>query len=207
MRLRRRQVLPEVVPVAPMLQHRPFDDPAYLFEPKYDGFRGLLYLGGQDAPYFRSKQGSVLDRFAELAYWVRAELGRPEAILDGEIVALDAEGRQSFRDLMAGRGNLHFAAFDVLWLDGKDLRSLPLARRRQRLERLITATSTVLSRILAVEGRGRDLFSAVERLDLEGIVAKRKRDPYAPGTTWLKVKNRAYTQMEGRGELFHPRRP
>jgi ATP-dependent DNA ligase len=53
---------------------------------------------------------------------------------------------------------------------------------------------------------GRDLFTAAERLDLEGIVAKRKADPYAPATVWYKVKNRAYTQMEGRWELFqHPR--
>jgi ATP-dependent DNA ligase len=65
----------------------------------------------------------------------------------------------------------------------------------------------VLSRLFAVEGRGRDLFGAAERLDLEGIVAKRKADPYAPSTVWYKVKNRAYTQMEGRGGLFHPRRP
>jgi ATP-dependent DNA ligase len=47
------------------------------------------------------------------------------------------------------------------------------------------------------------LFGAVERLDLEGIVAKRKGDPYAVTTTWLKIKNRAYTQLEGRGELFY----
>jgi len=203
MRLRRPKVLPEVVPIVPLLHHRPFDDPAYLFEPKYDGFRGVLYLGREDPPFFRSKRGSVLTQFAELAHWVRAELGGVEVILDGEVVALDAEGRQSIRELVAGRGNFHFAAFDVLWLQGKDLRHLPLGRRRRQLERLIPATSTVLSRILAVEGRGCDLFSAVERLDLEGMVAKRKRDRYAATTTWLKVKNRAYTQMEGRGELFH----
>jgi ATP-dependent DNA ligase len=56
---------------------------------------------------------------------------------------------------------------------------------------LIPATSTVLSRVFAVEGRGRDLFSAA-RLDLEGIVAKRSKDSYAPATVWFKVKNRAY---------------
>jgi hypothetical protein len=49
----------------------------------------------------------------------------------------------------------------------------------------------------------RALFAAAERLDLEGIVAKRKVDPYAPGTVWYKVKNRAYTEAEGRGDLFH----
>jgi ATP-dependent DNA ligase len=60
----------------------------------------------------------------------------------------------------------------------------------------------VLLRVIAVEGRGRVLFDAAERLGLEGIVAKRKTDVYGPTTVWYKVKNRAYTQMEGRGELF-----
>jgi hypothetical protein len=55
-------------------------------------------------------------------------------------------------------------------------------------------------------GAGRDLFAAAERLHLEGIVAKRKTDAYALGTVWFKIKNGAYTQMEGRGELFHPPR-
>jgi bifunctional non-homologous end joining protein LigD len=186
-----------------VVHDRAFDDPAYLFEPKYDGFRGMLYLAGQD-PYFRSKQGNVLRRFAELAHDVRAELGRPEAILDGEVIALDPEGRQNFRELMAGRGNLHYAAFDLLWLDGKDFRGRPLSHRRRVLERLITVTTTVLSRVFAVEERGRDLFRAVERLDLEGIVAKRRADSYAPSTTWYKVKNRAYTQIAGRASCFTP---
>jgi ATP-dependent DNA ligase len=63
----------------------------------------------------------------------------------------------------------------------------------------------VLSRVFAVEERGRDLFAAAERLDLEGIVAKRVPDPYTPATVWYKVKNRAYTQSEGRWQLFEQR--
>jgi ATP-dependent DNA ligase len=58
----------------------------------------------------------------------------------------------------------------------------------------------------ATEADGRALFEASQRLDLEGIVAKRKADPYAPGVTWYKIKNRAHTQMEGPGDLFHTRR-
>jgi ATP-dependent DNA ligase len=54
----------------------------------------------------------------------------------------------------------------------------------------------------SVEGRGRDMFEAAERLDLEGIVAKRKADPYRPETVWYKIKSRTYTQGEGRWELF-----
>ena len=162
----------------------------------------MLYLAAGVAT-FRSKRGNVLKRFEELCYWVQEELPVREAILDGEVVALDSEGRQNFRDLMAGRGDLHYAAFDALWIDGKDLRPLLLARRKQLLTRLIPATTTVLSQVFTIAERGRDLFAAVERLDLEGVAAKRKADPYTPGVTWYKIKNRAYTQMEGRGELFH----
>jgi ATP-dependent DNA ligase len=68
---------------------------------------------------------------------------------------------------------------------------------------VVPATTTAVSQVFSIEHRGRDLFEAVQRLDLEGIVAKRKADPYAPGVTWYKIKNRLYSQMEGRGELFH----
>jgi bifunctional non-homologous end joining protein LigD len=91
----------------------------------------------------------------------------------------------------------------VLWINGKDLRSLPLTRRKRALSRVIWATTTVVSQVFSVEARGRDLFAAAERLDLEGLVAKRKADPYGPETVWYKVKNRAYTQAEGRGDSFH----
>jgi ATP-dependent DNA ligase len=57
--------------------------------------------------------------------------------------------------------------------------------------------------LLAVEEHGRELLEAVQRLDLEGIVAKRRADPYSPKTVWYKVKNPAYTQAAGRGDLFH----
>jgi ATP-dependent DNA ligase len=74
MRLRRRRVLPEVTPVVPVIHPQAFDDPAHLFEPKYDGFRGLVYVSGREA-FFRSKRSLPLRRFTELAYWVREQLG------------------------------------------------------------------------------------------------------------------------------------
>jgi bifunctional non-homologous end joining protein LigD len=97
------------------------------------------------------------------------------------------------------------AAFDPLWIDGKDLRPLLLTGRKQFLTRLIPATTTVLSQVFSIAGRGRDLYAAAERLDLEGIVAKRKADPYRPETVWYKIKSRTYTQGEGRWELFQKR--
>jgi hypothetical protein len=87
-----------------------------------------------------------LRRFEELSYWVREELPVKEAILDGEVMALDSEGRQ----------NLHYAAFDALWIDGKDLRPLLLTRRKQLLSRLIPATTTVLSQVFSIEERCRE---------------------------------------------------
>jgi bifunctional non-homologous end joining protein LigD len=101
---------------------------------------------------------------------------------------------------------LHYAAFDLLWLNGRDRRGQPLLRRKRRLEQLIPTNNAPLSRVLAVEEHGRELFEAAQRLDLEGIVAKRKADPYSPQAVWYKQKNPAYTQAEGRGDLFE-RRP
>jgi bifunctional non-homologous end joining protein LigD len=198
------RTLPTIEPILLTPRRDPFDDPAWLFEPKYDGYRGLLYVTRKGC-HFLSKRGNVLKQFQELCYWVREELPVKEAILDGEVVALDSEGRQNFRDLLASRGNLHYAAFDALWVKGKDLRGLPLTRRKRALTSLIPATTTVRSQVFSIEERGRDMFAAAERIDLEGIVAKRKSDPYAPDTVWYKIKNRAYTQTEGRAELFHPR--
>jgi bifunctional non-homologous end joining protein LigD len=200
----RRAVLPVVEPVLLTPRGEPFDDPDWLFEPKYDGYRALLYVTRQDC-HFRSRHGNIMTRFKELGYWVREELPAREAILDGEVVALDSDGRQSFRDLLSGRGNLHYAAFDALWVNGKDLRGLPLTRRKRALHGLVPAATSVVSQVFSVEWRGRDLYEAAERLDLEGIVAKRRSDPYARETVWYKIKSRTYTQAEGRGELFHPK--
>lgn len=191
-----RSTLPLVEPVLLTARSDPFNDPAWLFEPKYDGYRGLLYVTRHGC-CFRSKRGNVLKRFQELCYWVREELPVKEAILDGEVVALDAEGRQNLGALSTGQGNLHYAAFDALWVNGRDLRRLPLKRRKRVLTGLVPATTTVLSQVFSIEERGRDLFDASERLDLEGIVAKRMTDPYRRDTVWYKIKSRTYTQSEG----------
>jgi bifunctional non-homologous end joining protein LigD len=192
---------PRVDPIVPSARPQPFNDPAWLFEPKYDGFRGILYLTRKSCTLY-SKRGNTMTRFRDLAEQLRAELPGRDVILDSEIVALDDEGRISFWDLMRGRGILAYAAFDVLWLNGRDLRRLPLTQRNKRLERLIPASVGALNRVPSFEGEGRELFEAACRLDLEGIVAKRKADPYSEQTAWYKIRNSAYTQMEGRRELF-----
>ena len=196
--------LPLVEPILLQRRDQPFSHSDWIFQPKYDGFRGLLYLGSGLAT-FGSKRGNILSRFQVLAEELHARLGARNAILDGEVVALDDGGRQDFGALLRGGGRLHYAAFDLLWLNGRDLRPLPLVKRQQRLARLVPDTTDVLSRVLLVEEAGGALFEAAQRLDLEGIVAKRRADPYATGITWYKIKNPAYTQAEGRWELFQRR--
>lgn len=93
-------------------------------------------------------------------------------------------------------------AFDILWPEGADLRSLPLGERRKRLQAVLPANSPIISEPLYVTGRGRKPLDLMCANDLEGIVAKRLGDPYDRGVRWLKIKNRDYSQKEGRGDLF-----
>jgi bifunctional non-homologous end joining protein LigD len=123
-------------------------------------------------------------------------LGAREVILDGEIVSLNRQGMPVFYNLVRGQGFLAFAAFDLLWLDGTDLRSRHLAQRKQLLSILLPEDTGPLYKILTIEEHGRALFGAVKKMDLEGIVAKRKGEPYAPETTWYKIKNPQYTPRD-----------
>jgi len=193
--------LPTISPVRPVRRSDPFDDPDFLFEPKYDGFRALAYLT-RDACVLRSRNDNHLAQFDDLATAIRAEVQVPDAIFDGEIVSLDQRGQPAFMDLMRHRGWQAYAVFDVLWLNGRDLRALPLARRKRLLELAIPANTASVLKVLSIDGDGLALFRAVEKLDLEGLVAKRSADPYDAATIWYQVPNPGYSQTEGRAELF-----
>ena len=199
--LRQASALPAVDPI--LLTPRPdaFDDPEWVFEPKYDGFRGLLY-GSSLGCEIRSRRDNRLLRFAELWDRVAQVLHGREVVLDGEIVSLNRQGRPVFHDLLRGQGFLAFAAFDLLWLEGTDLRERPLAERKALLTELLPEDTGPLYKILTIEEHGRALYGAIRRMDLEGIVAKRMCDPYNRMTTWYKVRNPGYSQNEGRGDQF-----
>ena len=194
--------LPRVQPIIPTWRKEPFDDPEWLFDFKYDGFRGLCYIE-QGRCRFISRNGNVMSRFEVLADQVAAVLDVDEAIIDGEVIVADETGRPQFYELLRVPRSASYVAFDILWLDGTDLRSLPLGERRQRLKGLLPKGSAIVSEALSVAGRGRELFELMREHDLEGIVAKRLDDPYGPRVRWLKIKNPDYSQKEGRGDLFN----
>ncbi|HYI13533.1 MAG TPA: hypothetical protein VEK57_31100 [Thermoanaerobaculia bacterium] len=172
----------------------------WVYELKLDGFRGVLTIErGQGR--FTSKTGKPLPRFKELADGLTRALGVKNAILDGEVIVMTDEG-PDFNALFFRRGQPAYAAFDLLWLNGRDLRDQPLWRRKRTLYKLIEKTP--IGYVDHVDDPA--LYAVVTERDMEGIVAKRRGDPYAPGTQWVKVKVPGYSQMEGRWELFDRRR-
>jgi len=197
--------LPGIDPIVPLPRPDAFDDAAWTFEPKYDGLRGFVY-GSEAGCEIRSPWDSQFDGFAELRARVARVLGPREVILDGEIVSLDPKGRPVFRELLRGRGYLAFAAFDLLWLDGRDLRSAPLGERKRELGALLPSDTGPLYKIFALAEHGRALYEATRKMDLEGIVAKRTADPYSADTIWYAIRNPAYRQGDGRVPMGRVRR-
>jgi ATP-dependent DNA ligase len=143
-----------------------------------------------------------MHRFGGLGDRIAASLDVGDAILDGEVIAADETGRPQFYDLVRATRAPAYVAFDLLWLNGADLRALPLSERRRHLQSILPKGSAIISEALSVAGKGRELFELMCAHDLEGIVAKRLKDWYGSRTRWLKIKNPGYSQNEGRRELF-----
>lgn len=180
-------------PADPKLIRDVFDHEDFLFELKMDGFRAMAYIAKNDSRLL-SKNGHAMKRFKMLATAIQDAV-KCEAVLDGEIVVLDSEGRPVRR-----RGEPVFYVFDVLWLDGKDLRFRPLIERKRIIRSIPPPRPTVLLYADHIEGHGIDFFRLVCERDLEGIVAKRRLGTY--GESWFKIRNPIYSQYEGRRELF-----
>jgi bifunctional non-homologous end joining protein LigD len=178
-----------------------FDHRDWIFELKHDGFRSLAYIADGHCSLV-SRKDNIYKSFGPL----REELGRlrvQTAILDGEICCLDDEGRSQFNTLLRRRDTPVFYAFDLLFLNGEDLRLLPLLRRKERLRRIIDRNNCA-SLLFAqhIPTKGTALFKQVRHWDMEGMICKRKDSLYSSTAGWLKVLNSDYTQHIGRHELF-----
>jgi bifunctional non-homologous end joining protein LigD len=186
----------------------PFDHPDWLFELKHDGFRALAHVDRSTCRLV-SRSGHVFGQWPQLCEEVAQSVRARRAVLDGEVVCLREDGNSDFNALLFRREWPYYYAFDLLSVDGKDLRALPLTERKRRLKDLMPFVTTRLRYVDHVDERGSDLFVAVCNADAEGVVAKWSRGTYhADGatTSWVKVKNRTYSQMEGRHQLFNERR-
>jgi bifunctional non-homologous end joining protein LigD len=164
----------------PLLKRRvPFDDPEWLFELKYDGFRALVLIEHGRAQLI-SRNGNPFASFADLAANIGDALSTTgRTILDGEICSLDRRGKPQFRNLLFRRGSPPcFFAFDLLMDDGRDLRLERLEDRKQGLRQLLSRLPDCrLKYVEHIDGSGTPLFERVCKMELEGIVAKHKLAP------------------------------
>jgi bifunctional non-homologous end joining protein LigD len=185
----------------------PFDHPNWVLELKHDGFRALAHI---DRYHCRlvSRGGHVFGQWPQLAEELAHAVQAERAVLDGEIVCLRPDGNSDFNALLFRREWPYFYAFDLLSVDGEDLRGYGLLERKRRLRRILPKIHSRVRYVDHLAARGTDLYGATCRVDAEGVVAKWSRGSYlADGvtTSWIKVKNPDYSQVVGRHELFAKR--
>ncbi len=192
--------------IAPMLAEggwKAFDGEAWWFEPKFDGIRSITTMS-TDATRLVTRRGrDVSDQYPEL-HMIHELVNQVNAVLDAEIVAFDEEGRNSFEALQqrmnltnerevkraAAKIPVALVAFDLLWLDGRDVTSLALEQRRELLVSIVEEDHR-LQLISHVEGAGKAFADQVGELGLEGVVAKRIGSRYQPSRRspdWRKIK-------------------
>lgn len=189
--------LPIVQPIIPRLSRRLPIGRGWRYEVKLDGFRGTLYIE-KDRARFRSKTMRVMKRFESLAESLVRSIEVRDAIFDGEIIVM-REQKPDFYALMFRRRQPEYAAFDLLWLNGRDLRERRYVERKKLLHEAINQSSAIG---YVDDYNEPEVFTAAARLDLEGVVAKRSVDTYEASTEWLKIKHPGYSQAEGRHEFF-----
>lgn len=182
-----------VAPQLATLVDEPPQGADWLYEIKYDGYRAVTSIAGGRVA-IRTRNGlDWTDKFAALVPALAA-LPCRDAVLDGEIAVADARGHTDFGALQdalsTGRGAMAYYLFDLLELDGKNLRDLPLRERKDKLRALISAGKAPLVYSDHIETEGDAMFARACALKLEGIIAKRADAPYRSGRTksWLKIK-------------------
>jgi bifunctional non-homologous end joining protein LigD len=195
-------VIPQ--PMSLVQQPQPFDDWDWVYEIKHDGFRAFAVIQHGQCRFF-SRKKHKLTGHQDLRSALVKEVNAETALLDGELVVVDHLGRSVFGDLMQRRHLARYFAFDLLSLNGEDLTELPLLTRKAKLKRILPSRSPHILYVDHSRGNGTALYRLACQLDLEGIVAKRADGRYEDNPNvrnWIKIKNPAYSQKEGRRDLF-----
>lgn len=201
-------------PMLATLVSEPFDAPGWQYEVKWDGYRALAFLEEGNVELASRNEKSFNEKFYpiydELKAW------KINAVIDGEIVSLNAKGAADFSSLQGWRseadGLLVYYVFDIMWLDGKNLMELPLTRRREILKSILPESENIkISQ--SFDTSGVEFFKIASDMSLEGIMAKKQDSLYFPGTRskdWLKIKTQerqeviigGFTKNEGSPKAF-----
>ncbi len=182
----------DVVPMMATLINEPFDDEAWLFEIKWDGYRTVAYCNKSDVALVSRNLKPFTEKYAPVAKAL-SDL-KLNAVLDGELVAVSEKGLADFQALqnwMNTPVQLQLFVFDILWLDGSDVTHLPLIERKRLLKQLLPANNEVIKYSDHVMGKGKDFFKVALKGGLEGIMAKRCDSIYEAGSRtedWVKIK-------------------
>lgn len=201
-------------PMLARIHERPFDDPGWIFETKWDGNRAIAEVGRDPIRLYSRNGLSMLETYPPITHELRS-IKRP-MVLDGEVVALNRKGLPEFQLLQNIAAHpeapLVYHVFDLLELDGHDICARPLKERNELLRAALKQGPHVRY-CEHVDGQGLDFFALTGRKGLEGMIAKRKDSPYRPGKRsgdWLKIKHHfaeemvigGFTRPQGRRKHF-----
>ncbi|KEQ28143.1 DNA ligase [Pedobacter antarcticus 4BY] len=181
-------------PMLATLVDEPFDDPDWLYEVKWDGYRALAFLKKNGDTELLSRNNKQFNERFYPIYKI-LQTWSMDVVLDGEILVLNEKGISNFGKLQNWRseadGDLVYYVFDVLWYDGKDLTELPLVERQEILGKILPQEDDRIRQSKVFRTSGKEFFKAAEKMGLEGIIAKKASGCYTfnnRSSDWLKVK-------------------
>jgi len=175
--------------LATLAEAPPGDGKSWAYELKYDGFRALVGIVDGSIAMWSRNELDLAPRFPAVAAAL-TKLKLPEVVLDGEVVVLDEQGAPRFQLLQQGDRREILIVFDILWLDGHDLRKLTYEQRREVLEKTLKRTPAAIKVAEKIETTGAAALERAKKSGWEGIIAKRRTSVYEPRRSkeWLKIK-------------------
>ncbi|MEO8887106.1 MAG: DNA ligase D [Mucilaginibacter sp.] len=207
-------ILKNIKPMKATLVDEPFDDPEWLYEVKWDGYRAVGFINKGDVQLI-SRNNLPFNKFYPIIDHLKK--WNINAVLDGEILVLNDKGISDFGALQNWRseadGTLVYYVFDILWYEGKDLTGLPLKDRLTILIDVLPADDDSIRQSKVFKGNGIEFFQAAEKMGLEGIIAKKASSAYTSDLRsheWLKIKVQkrqeivitGFTRNEGTSKPF-----
>jgi bifunctional non-homologous end joining protein LigD len=209
------KVSAQVKPMKATLVDEPFDDPDWVYEVKWDGYRALAVLDEKEGAQLISRNNLPFEKYYPINEALKA--WKMNAVLDGELLVLNDKGISDFGAMQNWRseadGNLVYYIFDILWYEGRNLMELPLMERQAVLQSVLPTDNDHIRQSKVFKANGIDFFAAAEKMGLEGIIAKKTDSTYTSdlrSKEWLKVKVQrrqevviaGFTKNEGTGKSF-----